>query len=524
MPPSKPSVLSPSKFSTTTSSSSLDSPISLLWAHQLRREHGLLLSRIDHLTTLINSSHISPAQAKKIVTQAEKAEARFGTAEAGVAKLLKENDILKKELRESLQGLEVIEEAQSVVELRVLGCEDEVRETMEKFKMWKTGLEDRIERMRTEISTKIDREGGDLRSWIDWVKALEAKVDGLHHGVEIVKDSMEERQSETHDEGMVPRLQVSDILMSSQISAQHSSQDAPHAAVPVIAISHASDLLNSPNSDDKPGASSFIGDIDLDEPISPLNPAPERVTLAGDSLVMLPDTTTTQLFRNRALSDLKQGKFESWSRYFSFGDDWIKSVTKRREAIVVEAFVEGIYDETFRKECEAWLDERGWAWANVKYFVEEHVQNSESTGSASRKMPTAVEMAYMPAMRLTVKKRLSGATPNSSRAERPPNLQEGGGKGQSAAQRIGPRRSTRRQEDQRRKRPAVQGALVEVFRPEDSARKKTLPKQEEPIRPKNNANPRKKEVKKPPKKRRRIVTPPPQGGFIPITSTQSDEE
>src|SRR5271163_271235 len=38
----------------------ISSPASLLWAHQLRREHSVLLTRIEDLVAIVNN--ISPAQ------------------------------------------------------------------------------------------------------------------------------------------------------------------------------------------------------------------------------------------------------------------------------------------------------------------------------------------------------------------------------------------------------------------------------------------------------------------------------
>ena len=51
---------------------SLSSPVSLLWAHQLRREHSMLLARVESLATAVD--HASSAQLNEIAALVRKAE------------------------------------------------------------------------------------------------------------------------------------------------------------------------------------------------------------------------------------------------------------------------------------------------------------------------------------------------------------------------------------------------------------------------------------------------------------------
>lgn len=69
---------------------SLSSPVSLLWAYQLRREHDALLARIDELATAVGD--ISPAQLKTVAAQAARAETISSNVKSEQAKLKGELD------------------------------------------------------------------------------------------------------------------------------------------------------------------------------------------------------------------------------------------------------------------------------------------------------------------------------------------------------------------------------------------------------------------------------------------------
>lgn len=117
------------------------------------------------------------------------------------------------------------------------------------------------------------------------------------------------------------------------------------------------------------------GDIDLDENL--LTPDPEAdaagQTLSGKVMAMLPELPNTSSHHHKELSSLKQGKFQSWDQYFAAGEVLINSLPKRKEGAVVDAFVDGIYDDKLRRNFEKALDELRWSWKSVKDLVKESV-------------------------------------------------------------------------------------------------------------------------------------------------------
>jgi hypothetical protein len=89
-----PTVMAPSN------SNSLNSPISLLWAHQLRREHTSIVAQLEELKAL----HPSAAELRILVARSEKAEASNG-------KLRKELTELKNAHLKTVNVLEGVKKA-----------------------------------------------------------------------------------------------------------------------------------------------------------------------------------------------------------------------------------------------------------------------------------------------------------------------------------------------------------------------------------------------------------------------------
>ena len=74
----------------------LTSPVSLLWAHQLRRENAALLERINELSNSVNN--VSVTQINRIAAQAKKAEEKSNKAAVEVEKLRKAAQVDRKKI------------------------------------------------------------------------------------------------------------------------------------------------------------------------------------------------------------------------------------------------------------------------------------------------------------------------------------------------------------------------------------------------------------------------------------------
>jgi hypothetical protein len=128
------------------------------------------------------------------------------------------------------------------------------------------------------------------------------------------------------------------------------------------------------------------GDIDLGENM--LTPEPDadnvRQTLPEETMAMIPESLITNFHQQKDSGLLKQGKFQSWDRYLTTGEALIGTLPKRKEGAFVEAFVDGIYDEKLRRNCETMLDEIGWSWESVKDFVMNYVFAEVETQARQR--------------------------------------------------------------------------------------------------------------------------------------------
>jgi len=86
---------------------SLNSPVSLLWAHQLRREHATIVAQIEELKAL----HPSASEYKRLLTRSEKAEATCNKLRKEVAELGTAHEKTVKVIERLTKDLQVKENA-----------------------------------------------------------------------------------------------------------------------------------------------------------------------------------------------------------------------------------------------------------------------------------------------------------------------------------------------------------------------------------------------------------------------------
>src|SRR5271156_6598658 len=85
---------------TSAADAVISSPVSLLWAHQLRREHSVLLTRIEDLVTIVNN--ISPAQISTLHSRVQFTESQVKEHNEQQEKKHKSIDEQISQLREDL--------------------------------------------------------------------------------------------------------------------------------------------------------------------------------------------------------------------------------------------------------------------------------------------------------------------------------------------------------------------------------------------------------------------------------------
>ena len=160
------------------------SPISLLWAHQLRREHAAIVAQLDELKRLHPSS---ASELTKLVARTEKAEAAH-------TEIRKELDELKGAHQETVRDLEGLKR-------RRVEEEEVVEEGKGK---------DREERFRVEIEglrQLLTRQGGQLSVLVDGVRMVQRQVEEERDGVVVEQKLLRNEDEISELRGLVQALE-----------------------------------------------------------------------------------------------------------------------------------------------------------------------------------------------------------------------------------------------------------------------------------------------------------------------------
>ncbi|EXJ90633.1 hypothetical protein A1O1_03736 [Capronia coronata CBS 617.96] len=124
-------------------------------------------------------------------------------------------------------------------------------------------------------------------------------------------------------------------------------------------------------------------DLDLDENANSFSYAGHRVTVPEETetlrLLRPPDVQASQLAR---VNLLRQRKNDDWQSYYSEGLALVKALPHAFEETIVRNFANGIFHDVQRRQCQHWLDEKGWTWDNIALFGELCSQLATSTETA----------------------------------------------------------------------------------------------------------------------------------------------
>ena len=196
MAPAKPP---PSSIFAKNLATSMSSPVSLLWAHQLRREHNALLVRLEELGNAVGN--VPTAKLDKIAAQTMRADKKSSEIESAQVKFKEELDRIEE--RDNSLGEEVatLRDRLEVSEKSTLALQKDVRTREEIFKK---NLFDRIAMVERELH--LDQEEQDQQ-----IQYLQAEIgdlqkrlpDIVNESVVGVKDSIEESKAQMNQKGLV---------------------------------------------------------------------------------------------------------------------------------------------------------------------------------------------------------------------------------------------------------------------------------------------------------------------------------
>jgi hypothetical protein len=211
---------------------------------------------------------------------------------------------------------------------------------------------------------KVKEQQEQIRQLQEKMTELEGRVIELaEREVTVVKDSM--------DYLPPPNFAKPQLVRNSNVSKKidHSRPKA---------FSHANDLLQEIEEEDDNNLRNLQSfqreetvstEFDLDAGVTTMSCARHlrRRRTREESMAMLPELPLPekqQAPRTDEHVDLRQGRAQLWDHYLKEGRD----LARRKESVLVRAFVAGIADPVLRASCEHWLDNRVWSWENVESF------------------------------------------------------------------------------------------------------------------------------------------------------------
>jgi chromosome segregation ATPase len=195
MAPVKPG---PSSHVAKDIATSLSSPVSLLWAHQLRREHSALLARVEGLAAAVG--HAPSAQLNEIAALVTKAEAKSRNIESEYTRLKKE-----------LHRVQENEKGLSNELARISERFDDSGETISALRKDFHTLEERLSKRLIDKLATVERkvqqgqkeQDRQVRELKTQFRDIQTRLpDTVKEGVIGVRDSMEEIRQQMNQIGL----------------------------------------------------------------------------------------------------------------------------------------------------------------------------------------------------------------------------------------------------------------------------------------------------------------------------------
>jgi chromosome segregation ATPase len=203
MAPAKPP---PSNVGAKNIATSLSSPVSLLWAHQLRREHSALLARIEDLASAV--SNVSLEQLKKIAAQATRVETKMSTIESKQVKLKKELDRAGDREGHLENDVSMVSDRLDISEESILALRKDVHTIEEQLKKDLVVI---VERKLQQDNEEQERQVQELKAQIRDIQSRLPEI--VSESVVGVRDSMEEIREQMNPIGLSAPLFNSSMML-----------------------------------------------------------------------------------------------------------------------------------------------------------------------------------------------------------------------------------------------------------------------------------------------------------------------
>ncbi|PGH05432.1 hypothetical protein GX51_02956 [Blastomyces parvus] len=388
--------------STSTTLAPVFSPTSLLWAHQLRREHNTLVSRLDALeAVLASSSDDAVARVEELKVDLDKRVEELG---GGVG-------TVKGELEGVKGGIEALKGWKALVEER----QREEAERQERAE------EEELRRERQEREEERRKLERGLRDVLEGVRGLKGLVEEMRREREAERERERERGKELNtlpvavpysnpdfsDDNqpfrssslppIPPHLLPSQQrckheppstisgtstmthLPSSTLTRSSLPPQAPHDGGSVILVPDSTPPARPSSHPDQTAAANAANGF----PTFPLQPSWSLITQPAGELEC--QNAEAEEEQDNEFQILPQGPSESLESYLERGEVVLSRCPGIEEKRVVLAFWRGVDEKRVRAMLQEELEKWGRRWVVVRRFVGDLGRESKGEGKGEKR-------------------------------------------------------------------------------------------------------------------------------------------
>ncbi|OAX77746.1 hypothetical protein ACJ72_07951 [Emergomyces africanus] len=329
------------------------SPASLLWAHQLRREHNILVSRLDALEEAL-ASYSAEVVASGEELRAEldrnvkEVESAIGGVKGEFEAVKAEVDGIKGEVAGIKEWKEVVDEREREEKKRREMDEEERKRAMGRSEARSGEVEKGFQEVWKDIlPVAIPCSNPDLSDNDHFHSSSLPPIPQLH----LQSEQLQQRRIPSTISG-TPTITH---LPSSAITRSSLPPKTPHDYSTILVPDSTAPAPAPPSShpDHQADGAPAL-------PTSPPQPLFSPITQPASGLGCV----------YPGVQNLRQGPSESLESYLSRGEMVLSGVPRREENRVVWALWQGVGDEKVKKGLGVELERAGWRWKVAKGFVD----------------------------------------------------------------------------------------------------------------------------------------------------------
>ncbi|KAL2416762.1 hypothetical protein ABEF95_000238 [Exophiala dermatitidis] len=360
--------------------------IDLLKAHQIRREnlflHEELKSCRKEIDVLREEVKDARSAVEAIEHASDKTRCLFEDQQLRLSSQLRELEASQKECRTMLQSeISHLKTAQDQFGERAQKQWDHLQKETNALKVDCQGKLDIQQRQQEEVSASLEMLQQTLagKADVSSFEALLLRVDGLSRHPPVAAERLLSSVSRVPDSFEQPQQQRQSSPLPGQDDTQVRDSRAQrhqgrYRKIIVNGRAQTTPSLTSPQvpqqHQQQRRETTLPEDLDLDENATSFSYAVRRDRTGEDTntLQLLPpsDIQVSQLAR---VNLLQQRRYDDWDCYYSQGSSLIETLPQSFEEVIVRNFVNGIFHTVQRKQCERFLQDKGWAWNNVTLFA-----------------------------------------------------------------------------------------------------------------------------------------------------------